>query len=218
MPILKGYCFDDVRRGWVRLELCNDAIVAIRRDVFADFGFEGLSSGDVIEDENLEAAIEESGHRHGKSVALRFLRERPRSTHEIRRRLMRDHIDPKTIGLLIKRLSEQNLLNDAEFARAWVGSRVGLRPKGIFLIQRELREKGVEENLIEEALAYGYPGELEVARPLVDSRVALLGRQSRSGFRQKLGSYLKRRGFSSETIARLVNESWQSYGNTHPDL
>ena len=218
MPILKGYFFDDVRRGWVRLELLNADIVEIRRDVFADFGFEGLRNGDLIEDENLAAAIDESGLRHGKSVALRFLRERPRSMHEIRCRLMRDHLDPKTIDVLITRLSGQNLLNDAEFARAWVGSRIGLRPKGIFLIRHELRGKGVEEDLIDAALSYGYPGELEVARPLVDSRAALLAGQSRSSFRQKLGAYLKRRGFSGETIVRLVDESWHSYGHNQPDL
>jgi len=201
----------------VRLELFDEAIVDMRRDVFADFGFEGLSSGDVIEDGNLEAAIEESGYRHGKSVALRFLRERPRSVHEIRCRLMRDRIEPKTIDVLIKSLSDQNLLNDAEFAHSWVDSRVGLRPKGMFLVRCELRAKGVRENLIEEALAYGYPGELEVARPLVARRATLLAGESRTGFRRKLGAYLKRRGFSSETIVHLVDAGWDSYGNSQPD-
>ena len=181
----------------------------MRRDVFADFGF---GNGTTVDADELDSAARESGRRHGKSVALRFLRERPRSMQEIRIRLRREDLESDTIDDLVDELAERGLLDDADFARAWVGSRIGLRPKGIFLIRRELREKGVDEAHVDAALAQDYPGELEVARPLAEARSAALADEGWAQFRQKLGAYLQRRGFSNDTIERLVDEGWELHG------
>ena len=191
------------------MEFANGDALEMKRDVFEDFGF---GNGSVVDDDEVDAAVRESERRHGKSVALRFLRERPRSKQEIRLRLGRENLESDTIDALVADLTGQGLLNDADFARAWVGSRINLRPKGVFVIRRELREKGVDDILIEAALVQDYPGELEVARPLAESRAARLAGEDWARFRQKLGVYLKRRGFASETIERLVDEGWETHG------
>ena len=209
MPEIAGHFFKGVRRGWVRVEFTDGARLELRREVFDDFGF---GNGLDIDPDELDRAVLESGRRHGRAVALRFLRERPRSALEIDRRLQREELDSEIIDGVIEDLTSQHLLNDGDFARAWVGSRIGMRPKGVYLIRRELREKGVDDSLIDAALEKDYPGEIEVARPLAERRVATLADQDWAGFRQKLGVYLKRRGFANHTIEQLVDEAWEAHG------
>jgi regulatory protein len=209
VPEIEGHFFKGVRRGWVRVEFTGGETLELRREVFADFGF---GNGSVVDAEELDAAVRESDRRHGRSVALRFFRERPRSEQEIRLRLRREKLRPETIDSLVADFTTQGLLNDADFARAWVGSRTNLRPKGVFLIRRELREKGVDDDHIDAALAQDYPGELEVARPLAEARATALAGEDWARFRQKLGVYLKRRGFANDTIERLVDEGWEIHG------
>lgn len=206
---IEGHFFKRVRRGWVRVEFTGGDTLELRREVFADFGF---GNGSVVDAEELDASVKESDRRHGRSVALRFFRERPRSEQEIRLRLQREKLESETIDSLVDDFTTQGLLNDADFGRAWVGSRTNLRPKGVFLIRRELREKGVDDDHIDAALAQDYPGELEVARPLAESRAAALAGEDWARFREKLGVYLKRRGFANDTIERLVDEGWEIHG------
>ncbi len=209
MPEIEGHFFKGVRRGWVRVEFTNGERLELRREVFADFGFGNTS---MVDEEELDAAVKESDRRHGRAVALRFLRERPRSEQEIRLRLRRENLEPDTIDGLVTDFTIQGLLNDEDFARAWVGSRISLRPKGVCLIRRELREKGLCDDHIDSALAQDYPGELEVARPLAEARAIVLAGEDWASFRQKLGVYLKRRGFANDTIERLVDEGWETRG------
>lgn len=191
------------------MEFTGGETLELRREVFVDLGF---GNGSVVDAEELGAAVRESDRRHGRSVALRFFRERPRSEQEIRLRLRREKLEPETIDSLVADFTTQGLLNDADFARAWVGSRTNLRPKGVFLIRRELREKGVDDDHIDAALAQDYPDELEVARPLAEARATALTGEDWARFRQKLGVYLKRRGFANDTIERLVDEGWEIHG------
>ena len=149
MPEIAGHYFKEVRKGWTRVEFTDGESLELRREVFSEFGF---GNGLTVTADELQQALRESHLRHGRAVALRFLRERPRSTLEVDRRLRRDDLPADAIAAVLEDLSRQGHLNDADFARAWIGSRLDLRPKGIFLIRRELAEKGVAEAVIDAAL------------------------------------------------------------------
>jgi regulatory protein len=85
--------------------------------------------------------------------ALNFLAVRPRSTAEVRERLRRKNVAPDLIDAVIARLNRAQYLDDAEFARYWIGERARSRPRGARLLRGELRNKGVSPALIEAALA-----------------------------------------------------------------
>ena len=208
MPEIAGHYFKEVRKGWTRVEFTDGESLELRREVFSEFGF---GNGLTVTADELQQALRESHLRHGRAVALRFLRERPRSTLEVDRRLRRDDLPADAIAAVLEDLSRQGHLNDADFARAWIGSRLDLRPKGIFLIRRELAEKGVAEAVIDAALDRAYPEEIDVARPLAETRAARLAGEDWRTFRQKLGAYLQRRGFARATIERLVDETWAAH-------
>ena len=82
----------------------------------------------------------------------RFLEARPRSTEEVRRKLVRLGYRPDLVEAAITRLQDLRYLDDDAFARAWIESRDRVRPRGEYALRRELALKGVERALVDTVL------------------------------------------------------------------
>ena len=85
-------------------------------------------------------------YRKAWESALRLLNYRERSIKELEGRLREKHYSPPSIDAVIKRLLELDLLDDRKFARLWTRSRIQFKPRSAWLISRELREKGIEDD------------------------------------------------------------------------
>ncbi len=145
--------------------------------------------------------------------ALRFLSYRPRSEKEIRDKLTSKKADVKIIELILNKLKEKNFLNDSEFAKWWIGSRLRFRPRSISLIKRELLQKGIDRETIDAQIFNLNPSadgsisnELENAKKLVEKKISRYKDLSRQELYQKLGSFLARRGFDFDTIKQVIDE------------
>lgn len=145
--------------------------------------------------------------------AVRFLSYRPRSEAEVRRNLAQKQIEPAVIDLVLERLQQQSYLNDAEFARYWVENRGRFKPRGARALRYELRLKGVDAAIIEEALVSLETGSLayEAARPQAE-RMANLAESDPAAFKRRLLAYLMRRGFDYAEARDAVNELARSLG------
>lgn len=140
--------------------------------------------------------------------AMNFLSYRARSVQEVRQNLQKHEFNEDVIEDTIQKLERAGLLNDKEFARAWVENRNTFRPRSRRALGMELRRKGiVEENyqpvldsdVDEDALA------LQAAQKYA-RRLKGLDWQD---FRNKLGGHLGRRGFSYDVIAPVVRQVWE---------
>ena len=87
------------------------------------------------------------------AAGARLLEARPRSTDEVRRRLLEAGFQAALVEIALDRLTELGYLDDAAFARAWVESRDRARPRGARALRDELRRKGVAPGDTEAALA-----------------------------------------------------------------
>ena len=67
--------------------------------------------------------------------ALRLIKFRMRSKYEIEFRLKRKRYAKTTIEQVVNFLSNINYINDLAFAKAWVNSRLQLKPRSIKLIK-----------------------------------------------------------------------------------
>ncbi|HYH93394.1 MAG TPA: regulatory protein RecX [Candidatus Saccharimonadales bacterium] len=65
---------------------------------------------------------------------------------EVRRRLGQAGYRSELIDGAIERLTELGMLDDEQFARAWVESRDRVRPRGERAIREELRLKGIDRS------------------------------------------------------------------------
>ena len=141
-----------------------------------------------------------------RSAALRLLGYRGRSEAEVRRRLA-PRYRVQTIERVIISLTEQGYLDDAAFAAQWRSNRERRRPRGKSLLRLELRGKGIPEETIREALE-DFDGLGNAYRAGQSLSLRLAGEEF-TKFRQRLWSFLQRRGFEGSVIRETVQTLWQ---------
>ncbi|MBU0976080.1 MAG: RecX family transcriptional regulator [Patescibacteria group bacterium] len=141
-----------------------------------------------------------------------LLGRRPRSVGEVGEYLKRTfHKKEKEYGenlteRILSELEKKNLLNDENFTRWWVEGRIQFKPRGRLLLRQELRQKKVSENLIQKVFAeFSLTEETEYKQALVlaRKRKEILNLTEKKD-RDKLVSYLLRKGFSYEIIKKVL--------------
>ncbi|MBH40169.1 MAG: hypothetical protein CL790_02950 [Chloroflexi bacterium] len=148
-------------------------------------------------------------------IALRFLASRVRSEAQVRERLAAKGVGSKDLEATICRLCELGYVDDSEFSRAVIRSRRNHRARGRRYVFEELRMYGVSEAVADEELRTSYGDEIEVARPVGHKQAGKLAEMPFLEFRQRLGSFLVRRGFEHSTAESLVTELWEDRGSTN---
>jgi regulatory protein len=157
-----------------------------------------------------EIATRRGEDEMGRAVdsAANFLGYRPRSTSEVRRNLTEKEFPAEVIDAAVDRLTGLGYLDDEAFARYWVQNRGEFKPLSHRALRQELRQKGVDNTLIDAVLED--VGEVDLAYKAALSQTRRLKQLSQKEFHTKLASFLQRRGFSYSTardvIQRLVDE------------
>ena len=140
-------------------------------------------------------------------AAYHYLSYRPRSEGELRQQLYRRGFDNEAIEKAIAKLKEQNFIDDFAFAQFWKDNRLSFRPKSKKLIGRELRDKKVAAEIIEQVTKdINDEGN---AYKLGCSRMRILAHLDYPDFYRRLSNYLGYRGFTYEVIKRIIAILWQ---------
>ncbi len=143
----------------------------------------------------------EAAQAHG--AALRLLTIRPRTVAEMRERL-EPRFRADTVEQTLARLLSEGLLNDAEFAQQWRGSRERRKPRSQRMIEQELRRKGVDEEVIGDTLE-GYDS-YDAAYRAAAKYAARQRGSSRATFDRRVGAFLERRGFEYGIIRPILQQ------------
>jgi regulatory protein len=144
---------------------------------------------------------------------MRYLATRPRSRHELERRLRRNGATDEVVGQVLDRLAELGLADDLAFARWWQDQRDRHAPRGRRLLTAELRQRGVGgdvlDELNEEIAADDQVPMTEEDRARAALERHLRGRQVPDDPRalQRLGAFLVRRGFTPETARGALRDA-----------
>jgi regulatory protein len=166
----------------------------------------GLQVGQAMTVSQLQALTRSEEGRRVRESALAFLGYRARSRAELRRRLQRKGYDPELVEETLEGLARSGLINDAEFSQSWVRARTGSRPMGPNRLAAELRQKGVDRDLIDQALEAVNPDvELDLALEVGRRKVEQLRGEDVQSARRKLAASLMRRGFSWDICARVLD-------------
>jgi len=144
-------------------------------------------------------------------AAYRYLSYRPRSEAEIRQWLHRRGFASEVAEEAIAKLREQNLSDDFAFAQFWKDNRLSFRPKSKRLIEKELRDKKVATEIIEQMTAD--INDEEIAYKLGSSRMQALAHLDYPDFLRRLSNYLGYRGFSYQVIRDTAARLWREKEN-----
>ena len=140
--------------------------------------------------------------------ALNFISYRPRSSSEVERNLRKHAVTDEIIEEVIERLLSKGILDDVAFAKLWVENRSAFRPRGRYALRSELRQKGIKDAVIDQALLD--IDEESLARLATQKKLRQLAGLEWNQFRTKLSAYLSRRGFEYSLISEICKESWEA--------
>ncbi len=170
-----------------------------------------LNVGQTLTPEKIEELKSQDGVEAALQRALNFISYRPRSQAEVERNLRKHEVAEEVILAVIERLKAGHLLDDCDFARRWVEDRAAFKPRGAYALRAELRQKGLPDGIIEEALQS--LDEAVLARQAAQRKLRQLKGLDWVDFRNKLSAHLARRGFGYELVAEVCREAWESLHN-----
>jgi regulatory protein len=139
--------------------------------------------------------------------ALRFLEPRPRSAAEVKQHLAKKKIATDVIELVVARLTQAGLLDDAAFAKYWIENREQFKPRAPRALRFELKRKGVSNADIVEAV-----GEIDERASAYRAGLARAQRWrslERRVFLDKVIAFLVRRGFAYGVARDAAERVWE---------
>jgi regulatory protein len=144
-----------------------------------------------------------------REAALRLLERTRRTRSDLARRLRDKGHAPAMVDALLDRLAGVGLVDDIEYARAYLAGRWGRRMAGWRRLENELRRRGVTAADVAEARGrierdIGPVSDIGAARRVVAQarrRLAALDPHAR---RRRLYGLLVRRGFERDVIGEIL--------------
>lgn len=165
-----------------------------------------LKVGDTLSEEKIASLQAEDMRERALQQALLFLSYRVRSEKEIRQNLKKHEYSEDAIEHTMSRLRENRLANDNEFAQTWVENRNTFRPRSRRALTMELRQKGLDEETVKQAVAN--VDENALAYETAQKRAPRFKDLEWNEFRKKLSDHLARRGFPYSIVTSVVTRLW----------
>ena len=108
---------------------------------------------------------------------------------------------------MIKELISQRLLDDQEFALSYIRSKRLTLMKGPLKLKQDLLQKGVSEEIIEEAMkSFSEEEQIEQIKKWLEKRKTKNQKQSSQGYIDKLSTQLMGKGYSHRSIKAALNQ------------
>lgn len=200
-----------------RVNIMIDGVYRFSLDIF-QYSELGIKVGKEYTDDELNELEQES--QFGKLYArtLEYCLMRPHSAKEVRDYLWRKTrttkvktrqgelkerpgVSPALTDRVFDRLVEKGYIDDEKFTRYWVENRSLTKGASRRKLTAELRAKGVEQSIIENAMTATERSETdELAKVIAKKR-------ARYPDDQKLMTYLAGQGFSYDDIKRAISQS-----------
>ena len=131
----------------------------------------------------------------------------PRSRKELEITLAKRKIDPDVAKEVLDRFVEIDVINDAAFAELLVRSRCNTKKVSRSVMRQQLRQKGVDQEIIEEALlVVTDDDELRMATELVERKARAMTRLDPQVRKRRLFGLLARKGYGTAIALKVIND------------
>lgn len=157
--------------------------------------------------------IEPDPESVARSIALRRLEAAPQTRAQLDDAMRRRSVPADIRDRVLDRFGEVGLIDDATFAKAWVESRHTGRGLAKRALAYELRRRGVEPTVVDEAVS-GLPADQEerTARSLVAARLSSTRALDPAARTRRLAGMLARKGYPPGLAFRVVRDALAAEG------
>ncbi len=153
-----------------------------------------------------------------RQTGMRYLERRRRSTAEVRSKLREKEFSEESVSSALAFLEEYGLIDDQEFARAWIHDRLLRKRLGRGKLRAELISKGIAKGIIETVLADEFDNErvAELVMLAAREKDRRLRKPDLKARERSMVTFLMGRGFTWEEIRPtidLLREEWRTADN-----
>ncbi|MCD6117079.1 RecX family transcriptional regulator [bacterium] len=192
-----------------RLNIYIDGAFAfgVRNDVALEYK---IFRGRELTEEELSEIKRAEEFSGAKEKGFLLLSYRARSISEFKSRLKQSRYSPEIVDAVTEEFINKGYLNDKEFAKSFVISRMVTKPASKSYIINELIRHNIDTETAQNAveISYGDLHEREVAASLVKKKSKHYSKDNEKD-KKRLFDFLRRRGFSFEIIKDVVENEWQ---------
>jgi regulatory protein len=147
-------------------------------------------------------------HDVARQIVLRQLASAPKSRKQLRDKLRQRHCPDEVAEAVLDRMTEVGLIDDEAYAGMVVRSQQAGRGLAARALARELRAKGVDEELAKATLDAMEPEqERERAEQLVTKRLKTMHGLDPTVQRRRLAGMLARKGYASDLSMTVIREA-----------
>lgn len=190
---------------------------ALRYNVFLDgefaFGIgrdllleSGLAKGEYLDQDRLDQILVQDAVDRAVTASMRALDQRMQTGKELRVRMLRKGFEPIVIDAALQKLAAHGYIDDERFAELWIENRLAHRPRARRMLEQELRQKGIDREIVQETVAAMEIDDLPAAIDLANKRLRSLQHLPLPDQKKKLTGILARRGFDYRTIRATFEE------------
>lgn len=167
-----------------------------------------LKKGMNVDENELKELLHDEELSNAKKYVYNILARRMYSSSEIRKKLKEQGYTDEIMDNVISMMEGYGYLNDKTFAEEWIQSRRQNNPKGKIVLKRELTQKGIEGDIIEEVFnqSFDESQQSEIALDMARRKSRSYINDDPISARRKLQGYLIRRGFDFETVRNVVDK------------
>lgn len=190
---------------------------SVNEDILIKFR---LEKGMELEKEYIETLKKQDNLHKVYTLTIHFLSYRIRSEKEVITYLKKKEVDDEQIAEIIKRLKQEKLINDQQFADMFVRSRMNTSSKGPKIIQQELYEKGIGGQIAENALEQYTPAQQkEKIQKLLSKKIKTTSKDSFQKQMNQARNTILQKGFDQQLILSAmqtmdqeedVNQEWEA--------
>jgi regulatory protein len=154
-----------------------------------------------------------------RAICLRMLTGQPRTRAELAAALTKRGVPEDAAETVLGRFTEVGLIDDRAFAAAWVDSRHAGRGLSRRALAAELRRRGIDGDVVGEAVAVvDAEAEEKAARQLVARRLPATRRLDTDARLRRMVGMLARKGYPPGLALRVVREALAAEGEDPGDL
>ncbi len=126
--------------------------------------------------------------------------------YDIRKKLKRADADESLIDKVLNRLIKEGFIDEARYARAFVRDKFRYNRWGAQRIQHELRMKGIDQSLIDEALEeISDDDSFENLHHVIQKKLPSVKGRNSYEIKMKLMRFAISRGFDMDTVRRVID-------------
>lgn len=139
-------------------------------------------------------------------VALKAIKNRMRSTFELRELLIKKEYPLEMIDSAIIKLTKQGYLNDENFVKSFINNQIITTSNGPYKIKRELVEKGIDVSLIDNNIViFDDDEQLSRIEKIVSKKIKSNNSRGGNVLRKKIYSDLIMMGYDNYFINKVLD-------------